>query len=176
VTDDHSPAETNAALNALLAQSLTPTRPDAAREEALRARILSAVAAASVAASESYPYHFVARADRRWEQRRMGVEFCLLHEDDFSRTFLLRLQPGGVLPAHTHDIDEESLMLEGDAWIGDLRYLMPGDFHFVPAGTPHPDLRSPRGCVVYVRGAKRFKPNITPSLLGRLLRDFLGRP
>lgn len=157
-----------------LAASLRPVSADNQRDTALRARVLAAAAATRQPLDGQF--RFVSKAERVWEKRRLGVEFCLLHEDDHSRAFLMRLQPGGVLPAHTHDLDEESLMLEGDAWIGQVRYLTAGDYHYVPAGTPHPDLVSPNGCTVFVRGEKRYRPRITVSLIGRLLRGMFGRP
>ncbi|MGD9600536.1 MAG: cupin domain-containing protein [Gammaproteobacteria bacterium] len=162
------------AVAATLAAALDPTTPEPARARALRERILSA-ASAPEGTTDATGLAFVGTLERRWEKRRLGVEFCLLHEDEHSRSFLLRLAPGGVLPAHRHDMDEESLLLEGDAWLGDIRYLTAGDYHFVPRGTPHPDLRSPNGCIAFVRGERRFKPRITGSLIARLARSLLSR-
>jgi len=161
---------------ASLAQAVAPVEPLQPRATALRARLLAAAASTTQMPAIVMPgFQFVAVGERRWERRRLGVDFCLLHENAHSRAFLLRLQPGGVLPAHTHEMDEESLMLEGDAWIGDTRHLTAGDYHFAPGGTPHPDLRSPNGCVVFVRGESSFKPKITPSLIARLISGAFKR-
>lgn len=172
MSDDDERLDPDAA--AQLAAALTPSRPAPARADALKARILAGARATPPTAVSPSGFEFVAVAERRWETRGLGIEMCTLHEDAQSRAILIRLKPGGVLPAHTHDMHEESLMLEGDAWIGE-RYLTAGDYHFAPAGVAHPDLRSPTGCVVYVRGERRYRPKITPSLLARMVRAFLGR-
>jgi len=164
---------------AQLAAALTPEVPSPARADALKARILAAArdtrAAEPARIAATFGFKFIAASERVWETRGLGIEMCTLHEDEHSRAILIRLKPGGVLPAHTHQMNEESLMLEGDAWIGDERYMTAGDYHFVPAGVTHPDLRSPAGCVVYVRGERHYRPKITPTLVQRMVRSFLGR-
>ena len=162
-----------------LAEALAPVTPPPARAAALKSRILASVRDARAAdparATATQGFKFVPTGARAWETRGLDIDICVLHEDEQSRSFLLRLKPGGVLPAHTHDMDEESLMLEGDAWIGDEEYLTPGDYHFVAAGVTHPDLRSPAGCVVFVRGERHYHPKITPTLLARMFRWMFSR-
>ena len=51
-----------------------------------------------------------------------------------------RIEPGGVLPWHTHDVEEALTVLEGNALseIGDETYnLLPGDAVLLPAHIPH---------------------------------------
>lgn len=113
--------------------------------------------------------------DRQWRQVARGVEMCTLHEDEHSRSMLLRMQPDSFLLPHRHVMSEESILLEGDAIIGDDLRLAAGDYHFSPAGALHPLLQSPGGCIVYVRGEKGFRPRVTTGLFKRLLRGLSTR-
>lgn len=53
---------------------------------------------------------------------------------------------------HEHALDEESLVLEGDATINGV-LCRAGDYHFAPRGKPHGWLTSEAGCLLFVRGA-----------------------
>jgi anti-sigma factor ChrR (cupin superfamily) len=64
-------------------------------------------------------------------------------------TCLLRLAPGGRLPAHPHTGVEEVFMLEGElhgpAWV-----LRPGDYQRSESGTQHVEQWSDAGCTALV--------------------------
>ena len=83
-----------------------------------------------------------------------GIERKLLAADPAEgvHTYLLRLAPGAVVPAHGHPQPEECFVVEGGIRIGDLA-LHAGDFHFAAAGAAHPAVSSLDGAVVYVRAA-----------------------
>lgn len=175
--DDHLP-DTDAAL---LAQSLAPQLPEGERAAHMKARILKGIRAtphaqapSAIAARASGALLTVRVQDRQWQQVARGVEMCTLHEDDHSRSILLRMQPDSFLLPHRHAMSEESILLEGDALIGEDLRLAAGDFHFSPAGALHPLLRSPGGCIVYVRGEKAFHPRLTTGLFKHLLRGLSG--
>jgi quercetin dioxygenase-like cupin family protein len=72
------------------------------------------------------------------------------HAESGLHSYLLRMEPGSVIPPHDHIVDEESIMLEGDAMIGELP-LLAGDYHFAPKGSKHEMVRSQSGCLVFVR-------------------------
>lgn len=163
---------------ALLAQSLKPVTPDPALAARMKARILQGIAqggeaAASTTTARAGASLTVHVNERQWKQVAHGVEMCALHEDEHSRSLLLRMQPDSFLLPHRHEMSEESILLEGDAIIGEDLQLKAGDYHFSPAGSMHPLLQSPGGCIVYIRGQKGFSPRLTPGLFKRLLR---GRP
>ncbi|MCB1916204.1 MAG: cupin domain-containing protein [Rhodocyclaceae bacterium] len=93
------------------------------------------------------------RADEgEWRDFAPGVQAKSLWCDADARSMLLRLQPGACADAHAHSIDDECLMLEGEAFFGDT-LLRAGDYRLAPAGTRHCDVVSDVGAVLFVRGA-----------------------
>lgn len=91
-----------------------------------------------------------------WQEILPGVAKKTLFVDRAAgcESYLLKMAPGARLPAHEHAAAEECLMLEGEAFIGDLR-LVAGDYHVVSAGTPHAEVTSERGSLAYIRGEIR---------------------
>jgi anti-sigma factor ChrR (cupin superfamily) len=87
----------------------------------------------------------------------------------------MRMHPGSVLPAHSHSRDEESLLLEGEAWVDGDTCLRAGDYQHVAAGLMHADMRSPGGCLVFVRSELSFNPRITPGLVARFIKFTVQR-
>jgi len=158
----------------LLAESLQAQWPAEGRQDAMRARILNGIkgedAAYPATAPSAQSLLTVRTQERKWQQVARGVELCVLHEDEHKRSILLRMQAASFLLPHRHEMSEESIILEGDAIIGDDLHLNAGDFHYSPPGTLHPLLQSPSGCIVYVHGEKSFHPRPTLGLIKRLLR------
>jgi len=95
----------------------------------------------------------VPAADDRWQPFAPGVDIKVLHEQDGVMSYLLRLAPGAVLPAHRHPMDEECVVLEGAVSIGDGLVVTAGGFHLAHGGTLHAPISSMHGAVVYLRGA-----------------------
>ena len=91
-----------------------------------------------------------------WQTVMEGIEKkTLLRDEELGEeSYLLRVAPGTVFPAHSHDKIEECLVMEGEFFIGDLR-LSAGDFHAVPAGFDHVEAYTKIGTVVYIRGEIR---------------------
>jgi quercetin dioxygenase-like cupin family protein len=66
-------------------------------------------------------------------------------------TSLMRMRPGGVIPAHRHEREEEFIILEGECYIGTHR-LVAGDVHIAAAGSWHEPVTTESGVVVLLRG------------------------
>jgi quercetin dioxygenase-like cupin family protein len=92
------------------------------------------------------------RADEAcWVAIGEHVAYRVLREDPAAgrRAVLLRMQPGAVYQSHSHEIDEECLVIEGDLHFGDIG-LRAGDFFVAPKGTVHPVSRTVNGCLLHV--------------------------
>ena len=91
-----------------------------------------------------------------WIKAFPGGSFKVLHGDasipNSLLSYLIRLEPGFKMEGHGHPFDEETLMLEGDLTLGDIK-LNAGDYHFAPAGVTHGNVSTSNGCVAYMRGA-----------------------
>jgi quercetin dioxygenase-like cupin family protein len=130
-----------------------PVEPD--RAAALKARILERVRRESGAATMTLRAH-----EGEWIALGPKAEMKLLREDETSRSFLLRLHPGAVLPAHGHPMEEECLVLEGEVQLGNV-IARAGDFHLAPKGVRHGVVRSEKGALLFLRGANpaHYAPN-----------------
>jgi len=93
------------------------------------------------------------RAGEGWIQICPFVEVRELHRDDSSgtHTSLMRMRPGGVVPAHRHRRIEECIVLEGECQIGTHR-LVAGDVHIAAAGSWHEAVTTRTGVLVLLRG------------------------
>lgn len=83
-----------------------------------------------------------------WRPYRAGIETKRL----WSKTVMLRCQPGAVLLAHAHEADEHIVVIAGDFVIGGRR-LTTGDYHRAPAGNDHGDAYTRGGCILLVQYA-----------------------
>lgn len=94
--------------------------------------------------------------DEGWIEALPGGHVKILQGDitvpDSLMSYLVRLEPGFSMEGHAHPFDEETLMLEGDLSLGDLK-LSAGDFHFAAAGVVHGDVHTVQGCLAYMHGA-----------------------
>jgi quercetin dioxygenase-like cupin family protein len=103
----------------------------------------------------------VRAGEGEWLNYGPGVQAKPLWRDSGDESFLLRLQPGARVAGHPHPRNEECLMLEGEAFIGDT-LLRAGEFQFAPAGTRHRDLSSDVGALLWVHGAARHAATPAP--------------
>ena len=76
-----------------------------------------------------------------------------------THTSLMRMRPGGRVPAHRHEREEEFIILEGECHIGTHK-LVAGDVHIAPAGTWHEPVTTRTGVLVLLRGEY---PHPTPA-------------
>ena len=179
----NEPDDNNALPQALLDElmhGLAPQLPPPARAAALRARVMGALKEtpqedselllAIAALKELGPL-----TDGRWQERWPGIELCMLRESADSRSYLMRMRPGSSLPAHVHSRDEVSMIVEGEAWVGDTQLMGPGDFQFMPAGVDHATIRSPAGCVAFIHGELSFRPRITAGFVARFIQYTVQR-
>lgn len=95
----------------------------------------------------------VRAGETAWVQIAPFVEVRELHRDELAgmHTSLLRMRPGGVIPAHRHEREEEFIILEGECYIGTHR-LVAGDAHIAAAGSWHESVTTESGVVVLLRG------------------------
>lgn len=159
---------------------LRPQRPAPERAVALRARIMAAVQDTPQQDSEltlaiTALRELTPLANARWEERWPGIELCMLRESEDSRSYLMRMRPGSTLPAHQHSRDEVSMIIEGEAIVGDGPPMGPGDMQFMPAGIDHATIRSPGGCIAFIHGERSFRPRITAGFVARFIQYTVQR-
>jgi quercetin dioxygenase-like cupin family protein len=92
-------------------------------------------------------------SEEAWVQVAPFVEVRELRRDEAAgtHTSLMRMRPGGVVPAHRHEREEEFIVLEGECYIGTHR-LVAGDVHIAAAGSWHEPVTTESGVVVLLRG------------------------
>ena len=87
-----------------------------------------------------------------WIETGPGNSVKVLRSDDETMSILVRLAPGSTFPRHYHPEDEETYVVEGETWFGDI-HLVAGDYHLAPKGTTHGEVRTDTGCVLLIRKA-----------------------
>ena len=160
--------------------SLTPLMPAPGQAAALRARVMSSIKGApqetsALSLAVAAVRGITAMAAQRWDERWPGIELCMLRETADSRSYLMRMRPGSSLPAHFHDQDEVSMIVEGEAWVGNEQLMGPGDFQFMPAGVDHATIRSPGGCIAFIHGQHGFRPRMTAGFVARFIQYTVQR-
>ena len=90
-------------------------------------------------------------SDAEWLEYSDGIVYRVLKVDERLRrqTLLVKMRPGAIYKSHSHDIDEECLVIEGDLQYGDL-VLRAGDFHLATPGMVHPTGHTTAGCLLHV--------------------------
>jgi quercetin dioxygenase-like cupin family protein len=92
-------------------------------------------------------------AEAVWIEIAPFVEVRELRRDEVAgtHTSLMRMRPGGFVPGHRHEREEEFIVLEGECHIGTHK-LVAGDVHIAPAGTVHEPVTTQTGVLVLLRG------------------------
>ncbi len=88
----------------------------------------------------------------QWAEVMPGVQVKLLRNDGQTQSMLARLGPGARVPVHSHSIDEECLVLEGEVFLND-NLLRHGDYQCALAGSRHYETYSDVGALMFVRNA-----------------------
>ncbi len=143
-------------LQGALADGLRPAELGAEQRERLRRRILEQARERAPEGTRTL------RADEgAWMQIAPFVEVRELRRDEASgtHTSLIRMRPGGVIPAHRHAREEEFIVLEGECQIGTHK-LVAGDVHIAAAGSWHEPVTTRSGVLVLLRGEY---PHPTPA-------------
>lgn len=139
-----------------IAAGLRPAELGTQQRERLRRRVLEQAREQSPEGTRTL------RADEgAWIEIAPFVEVRELRRDEVSgtHTSLMRLRPGGVVPAHRHVREEEFIVLEGECQIGTHK-LVAGDVHIAAAGSWHEPVTTRSGVLVLLRGEY---PHPTPA-------------
>ena len=134
-----------------LANALRPAELAAAERDRIRARILNRAKAAPPDGTLT-----VRAREGLWQDYAPGVQIKILHQEPklSSMTFLVRMAPGSVAPAHDHTQEEHCLVLDGEASMGE-HILHAGDWHVALPGSTHHNFSSRTGCLLLIRGEMR---------------------
>ena len=153
-----SDSDLDSELAAAIATALNPAKLSAEQRELLRARILRRVRAPAPERT------YTIRADEgEWIRVGPLAEIKVLRRDwqANNQSLLVRLAPGAVMRTHNHLQEEECLVLEGEARIGE-HVFREGDVHVALPGAVHDGLRTSTGCLLYIRSeipADLSRPN-----------------
>ena len=126
-----------------LAESVAAVEPSADLLEGVHAAI----------DGKPQPGSTTVRADAgQWVQLLPGVhkKQLLVDKADGMESFLLRMDPGASIAAHSHTRPEECLVLEGEVIVGEARFRA-GDYHAVPPNIGHLPITSETGALLFLR-------------------------
>lgn len=128
-----------------IATSLSATELPLAQRNSMRERINARVSLLQAADQ-------AVEAGVGWEAFWPNVWVKVLRQDarNKTQTALLRVLPGGVVPARAHTQDEECLVLEGEVFIGEHR-ISQGDLHVAGPETRYRDITSQTGAMLMMR-------------------------
>lgn len=175
----------------VLAEGLAPAYPTPTVAHAVKQRLLARVRAeeaANTAVTAAPPCEpgaegwTTVRADEgEWRPFLPKVQIKVLRREEDILTYLLKLEPGAAVVPHDHPVDEECLVLEGEARIGEL-VVRAGDYHLAPRGKPHGMITSETGALLFLRGAvprasqvRWLSRGIVRALAPEALRRFIER-
>jgi hypothetical protein len=134
----------------------SPEVPTDAMLARVRQRLMQRIA------QDSTPLHLTVPADdAQWRPFLPGIDRKMLHRHASTpggppgglMSYLLRLAPGAVLPAHHHPVDEECVVLSGVLKIGNALEVPAGGFHMGRQNVAHEAITTELGAVIYLRGA-----------------------
>jgi quercetin dioxygenase-like cupin family protein len=91
--------------------------------------------------------------DGHWQPFLDGVAIKVLHEQAGTLSYLLRLEPGAVLPPHRHPEAEECVVLTGRLRVGSKIEIGPGGYHLAHGGALHATISTVGGATIFLRGA-----------------------
>ncbi len=86
-----------------------------------------------------------------WLDYAPGIKRRLLWQHGGQAAMLYHALPGAEAPGHTHEHDEECLMLEGELFLDDI-LLRSGEYQIAPAGTGHGGVSTDTGALLYAHG------------------------
>ena len=115
---------------------------------AVRSRILREVASARPPAA----FAFAFAGDGEWIELQPGVfrkDLALPRPGDPSRSYLIRMEPGTMLPRHGHRGFEHCYVVAGSTVVGGRR-MVAGDYTYAPRGTRHEAIPSDEGALLFI--------------------------
>jgi putative transcriptional regulator len=107
----------------------------------------------------------------RWRRLGGGLQICRLTEEDNIKMWLLKARPGKVLPQHTHEGSELTLVLKGAYFCGEDLFKA-GDIEDADETTYHQPMVTGNDeciCLAATEGSLKFD-----SLVARLAQKFVG--
>ena len=90
--------------------------------------------------------------DSGWDDFCPGVRIRELWNGGERRSVLVRMRAGASVNPHGHALEEECMMLAGEAFIGDT-LLRSGEFQLAPRGSRHGEVTTDVGALFFVHGA-----------------------
>lgn len=90
--------------------------------------------------------------DSGWDDFCPGVRIRELDGCGERRSVLVRMRAGASVNAHGHALEEECMMLAGEAFIGDT-LLRRGEYQLAPMGSRHGAVSTDVGAVFFVNGS-----------------------
>jgi anti-sigma factor ChrR (cupin superfamily) len=135
-----------------LLAALPSQAPPRKRAAQLREQVLARVHREKLSADTAAVIATVRGASCAWLPLAPRVEKQPLFCDELMETFLIRMHPGAVIPAHDHVADEECFVIEG-SYECDEMVVGRGDFQMSRAGSRHATISSALGCLLLLRRA-----------------------
>lgn len=135
-------------IEAMLLDAASPVDAEAEVAGRIKNRLFDRIRGESGAFSEMLVT--VSGEEGEWIETSPGNSIKVLRSDDETMSMMVRLGPGSTFPRHFHPEDEETYVVEGETWFGDI-HLVAGDYHFAPKGTTHGEVRTETGCVLFIR-------------------------
>lgn len=137
-------------LTKVLLDAVKPIQPAPETSRRIRETLMARIASE---ASEATPdLVTIPASSGDWFEPVPGNKVKLLRTDDDTMSILVRLEPGTTFPSHSHPADEETYVVEGETWFGDI-HLVAGDYHLAPKGTVHGEVTTETGCTLFIRKA-----------------------
>lgn len=132
-----------------LLEAMAPVDPGEDASQRIKKRLLDRLGEDAESAQQ---FVTVSEESSEWMETAPGDSLKILRTDDDSMSMIVRLGPGSTFPRHYHPADEETYVIEGETWFGDI-HLKAGDYHLAPKGTTHGEVRTDTGCVLFIRKA-----------------------
>ena len=133
---------------ALLLEAGTAVDPGGDAAERIRSRLFERVREAEAGSADDLVT--VAVDAGEWVETGPGNSIKILRSDDETMSMLVRLEPGTTFPKHFHPADEETYVIEGETWFGDI-HLVAGDYHLAQPGFEHDEFHAPEGALLLLR-------------------------
>ncbi len=90
--------------------------------------------------------------DSTWQDFGPGVRIKELWNGGERRSVLVRMRAGASVSSHSHGLEEECMMLAGEAFIGDT-LLRGGEYQLAPQGSRHGAVQTDVGALFFVHGS-----------------------
>jgi anti-sigma factor ChrR (cupin superfamily) len=128
-----------------LDQAQQPAMDAAPALSRIKTRLLGRIA------QQAAQLHTIRAGEGEWEIFVPGVQIKVLQRQGETQSYLLKFEPGAVVPGHRHPQTEECVVLAGELRLGNI-VATAGTYHRAPAALVHDAISSPTGALIYLRG------------------------